>query len=98
MAAPEGVPIPRLQITASRPPVPPPVRSAAAEATTVAPAVPPQATPVADPNAAAPQTLYLATTVGAFQVTLPTDGWAKPGSTYEVVFAKPLETSCVALV
>ena len=42
--------------------------------------------------------MYLATTVGAFEVTLPTDGWARAGSTYEIVFPKPIETSCVALV
>jgi hypothetical protein len=98
MAAPKGVPITRMQITVSPPPVPPPTRPAASPATTVAPAGASQATPVGDPNAAAPKTLFLVTTVGAFQVTLPTDGWAKPGSTYEVVFPKPVETSCVALV
>ena len=61
----------------------------------VSPPAPATAPP--SPNSASPKTLYLATTVGAFEVTLPTDG-SKPGSTYEVVFPKPLETSCVALV
>jgi HEAT repeats len=81
MAAPKGVPIPRVQITVS-----PPVLS------------PTSPNPAASASAAAPRTLYLVTTVGAFEVTLPTDGAAKPGATYEVVFPKPLETSCMTLV
>ena len=62
------------------------------------PRVTPPASPAASATAAGPKTLYLATTVGAFEITLPTDGWTKPGATYEVVFPKPIETSCVALV
>jgi hypothetical protein len=49
-------------------------------------------------NRAGPKTFYLVTTTGVVEVTLPTDGWLKAGSTYEVVFPKPLETSCMALV
>jgi hypothetical protein len=114
MAAPKGVPITRMQITVSPPALPPapraaippaqaggataPASPAASAAPTMAPSVSPPASPAAAATSAAPKTLYLATTVGAYQVTLPTDGWAKPGSTYEVVFPKPLETSCVALV
>jgi hypothetical protein len=113
MAAPKGVPITRMQITVSPPPVPPAPRAAvplaqaggatasaspaASAATSAATSVSPVSSPAAA-TSAAPKTLYLATTVGAFHVTLPTDGWAKPGSTYEVVFPKPLETSCVAMV
>jgi HEAT repeat protein len=50
------------------------------------------------PSGAGPRSFYLVTTTGVVEVTLPTDGWQKAGSTYEVVFAKPLETSCMALV
>jgi hypothetical protein len=59
---------------------------------------------VAPPNAAGttsgagPKTFYLVTSTGAFEVTIPGDGWAKPGETYEVVFPHPVETSCLALV
>jgi hypothetical protein len=51
-----------------------------------------------NPNGAGPKTFYLVTATGAVEVTVPTDGWTKPGSTYEVVFPKPLETSCMAVV
>jgi hypothetical protein len=49
-------------------------------------------------NAAAPRTFYLLTTTGVIEVALPSDGGAKPGATYEVVFPTPVETSCLALV
>jgi hypothetical protein len=113
MAAPKGVPITRLQIVVSPPAPLRPTTHAAGTATAppvaagsgalpspAAPGAPPSAPPASpppSPNSASPKTLYLATTVGAFEVSLPTDG-SKPGSTYEVVFPKPLETSCVALV
>jgi hypothetical protein len=101
MAAPKGVPITRMQITVS-PPSPPPQRPSTppaegAAANSATPPAAPARTP-ASPNSAAPKTLYLVTTVGAYAVTLPTDGTARPGSTYEVVFPTPVETSCVALV
>jgi hypothetical protein len=51
-----------------------------------------------NPNGASPKTFYLVTTVGAYAITLPSDGWTKPGATYEVTFPKPVETTCVALV
>ncbi len=47
---------------------------------------------------AGPRTFYLVTSTGTFEVTIPTDPWRKPGETYEVVFPRPIETACLALV
>ena len=49
-------------------------------------------------DAAAPKSLYLVTGSQTFKVTLPGDGWLKPGEAYEIAFPKPVEASCVALV
>ncbi|HEY8089955.1 MAG TPA: HEAT repeat domain-containing protein [Polyangiaceae bacterium] len=49
-------------------------------------------------NGAAPRTFYIVTTAETFEVTLPGDGWFKPGEAYEIRFPHPLETSCVSLV
>jgi hypothetical protein len=49
-------------------------------------------------NGAAPKTFFLVTTTQTFEVTMPADAWLKPGEVYEIVFPKPIETSCMALV
>jgi hypothetical protein len=56
------------------------------------------APPGRDRDGAAPKTFYLVTGAETFEVTLPGDGWLKPGEAYEIAFPRPLETSCVALV
>lgn len=50
------------------------------------------------PSFAAPRTLYLATDERLFRVTLPEDGARKPGASYDVAFAEPLRTTCLAVV
>ncbi|HEX4446861.1 MAG TPA: HEAT repeat domain-containing protein [Polyangiaceae bacterium] len=87
MAAPMGAPITRMAITVS-PPRPPSSSSSSSS----------QAAPPPSPNAAGPRTLYLVTSKGAYAIALPADGALKPGATFEVVFPKPLESSCAALV
>jgi HEAT repeat protein len=49
-------------------------------------------------DGAAPKTLYLVTGAETFVVTLPVDGWLKPGDAYEIALPHPVQTSCVALV
>ena len=58
---------------------------------------------VAPPDAkassgAAPRTFYVVTSTRTFEVTLPEDGWQKPGESYEIAFPEPIEASCVGLV
>ena len=47
---------------------------------------------------AAPERFYLATSGGAYEVTLPEDAWSHPGESYEVALPEPIQTSCVAIV
>jgi hypothetical protein len=47
---------------------------------------------------AAPKTFYVVTETETFEVTMPGDGWLKPGEAYEIAFPHPIEASCVALV
>jgi hypothetical protein len=54
--------------------------------------------PTRERDGAAPKTFYLATAAETFEVSLPTDGWLKPGQAYEIGFPHPIQTSCVALV
>jgi hypothetical protein len=54
--------------------------------------------PTPDADTAAPKTLYLVTSTHTFRVTLPNDGWSKPGDAYEITFPHPIETSCLTLV
>jgi hypothetical protein len=54
--------------------------------------------PAPDKDGAAPKTLYLVTQSDAFLVTLPGDAWLKPGEAYEIVFPKPIQSSCLSLV
>jgi HEAT repeat protein len=49
-------------------------------------------------NAAAPRTFYLVTSTQTFEVTMPEDASQKPGESYEIVFPRPIEASCIALV
>jgi hypothetical protein len=56
------------------------------------------APPVPDKDGAAPKTLYLVTGTETFEVTLPGDGWLKPGEAYEIPLPHPIRTSCVSLV
>jgi hypothetical protein len=51
-----------------------------------------------DKQAVAPKTFYLVTGTETFEVTLPGDGWLKPGEAYEIAFPHPIEASCVSLV
>jgi HEAT repeat protein len=50
------------------------------------------------PDGAAPETFYLATGAGTYEVTVPEDAWSHPGEAYDVTLPQPLRTSCVALV
>jgi HEAT repeats len=52
---------------------------------------------LASQGAEAPKTFYLVTSAQTFEVTLAGDD-PKPGTTYDVAFPQPVETSCVALV
>jgi hypothetical protein len=54
--------------------------------------------PAPDKQGAAPKTFYVVTGTETFEVTLPGDGWLKPGEAYEIAFPHPIEASCVALV
>lgn len=47
---------------------------------------------------AAPRTIYVATDGALHHVTLPEDGWAKPGQSYEIPLPAPVKTTCVAVV
>jgi len=57
------------------------------------------APPGANPTAgAAPRSFFLVTDTKTFSVTLPEDGWLKPGASYDIALKEPVRTSCVALV
>ena len=56
------------------------------------------APPAPKPDGAAPETFYLATGAGTYEVTLPEDAWSHPGAAYDIALPAPLQTSCVALV
>ncbi len=49
-------------------------------------------------DGASPETFYLATGAGTFEVTVPEDAWSHPGEAYDIVLPAPIQTSCVALV
>lgn len=72
MAAPQDVPITRMQVV-------------------IAP-------PDPDANGAAPRTFYLVTSADTYEVTLPGDGWLKPGEAYEIALPRPAHASCVSVV
>jgi HEAT repeat protein len=55
---------------------------------------PPDATPVG----AVPKTFYLVASERSYRVTLPESAARKAGEVFEVAFAEPLATSCLALV
>ncbi|WP_394844429.1 HEAT repeat domain-containing protein [Pendulispora brunnea] len=46
----------------------------------------------------APRSFFLVTDAKTFAVTLPEDGWLKPGASYDIALKEPVRTSCVALV
>ncbi|WP_394824137.1 HEAT repeat domain-containing protein [Pendulispora albinea] len=46
----------------------------------------------------APRSFFLVTDTKTFSVTLPEDGWLKPGASYDIALKEPARTSCVALV
>jgi HEAT repeat protein len=50
------------------------------------------------PKAVAPRKIWIATPDALFAVTFPEDGWARPGASYDVGFAAPIKTPCLALV
>jgi len=57
------------------------------------------APPGANPTAgSAPRSFFLVTDAKTFAVTLPEDGWLKPGTSYDIALKEPVRTSCVALV
>jgi hypothetical protein len=56
------------------------------------------APPAPAPTGAAPRRLYLVTPARAFEVTLPADGWQKPGAAFDIPLPTPIDASCVALV
>ena len=64
---------------------------------TPAPALPVARGAAATPTVA-PETFYLATGAGTYEVTLPEDAATHPGESYDIVLPEPLKTSCVALV
>ena len=47
---------------------------------------------------AAPKSLYLATEKKLFQITMPEDAAQHPGATYDVTFAEPISSPCIALI
>jgi hypothetical protein len=49
-------------------------------------------------HAAAPKELWLATSKQLFAITLPEDGWSRPGTRYRVHFPTALKDDCVAVV
>jgi HEAT repeat protein len=49
-------------------------------------------------DGAAPETFYLATGKGTYEVTMPEDAWSHPGDAYDIALPEPLQTSCVAFV
>src|SRR6185503_16394281 len=54
---------------------------------------PPNAAPTAG---AAPKTFFVVTDKETFSVTLPEDAWLHPGAAYDLPFAQPLRTACLA--
>jgi hypothetical protein len=56
---------------------------------------PPKATV---PGGVAPRKLFLATSAELFAVTLPEDGWSKPGARYRVALPSAVRTACLAVV
>jgi HEAT repeat protein len=50
------------------------------------------------PDGTAPKKFYLATQDKLFEVTLPEDGWRKPGTRFEISLPSELSTSCLAVV
>jgi HEAT repeat protein len=50
------------------------------------------------PKGAAPRKVWLATPDALFGVTFPEDAWAHPGASYDVAFATPIKTRCLAVV
>jgi len=50
------------------------------------------------PKGAGPRKLWLATPEAIFGVTFAEDPWTRPGASYEVTFAAPVKTRCLAIV
>ena len=46
----------------------------------------------------APKSFYLATEKKLFQITMPEDAALHPGSTYDVAFAEPIASPCIAVI
>ncbi len=66
---------------------------------TIAPPAPAdKASKTAAPDGAAPRTFFVATDQKLFHVTMPEDGWAKPGASYDIPLPEPVKTTCVAIV
>jgi HEAT repeat protein len=49
-------------------------------------------------SGAAPKSFFLVTDSLTYAVTMPEDGWLKPGASYEIPLPEPIKTGCVALV
>jgi HEAT repeat protein len=64
-------------------------------AITVSPAA---STAKRDANGAAPRSFFLVTDTQTFAVTLPDDGWGRPGATYDIPLPEPIRASCLTLV
>ena len=47
---------------------------------------------------AAPRSFYLATDKKLFQITMPEDAAQHPGATYDIAFAEPIASPCIAVV
>ena len=56
---------------------------------------PPQANPE---HAAAPKELWVATSKALYAITLPEDGWGRPGTRYRVRFPTQVKDDCLAVV
>lgn len=50
------------------------------------------------PPLAAPKTFYLATEKKLFQITMPEDAAQHPGASYDVAFAEPIVSPCIAVI
>src|SRR5262249_20735376 len=50
------------------------------------------------PHGIGPRKVWLAADGKLFAVTFPEDPWARAGASYDITFATPLKTSCLALV
>jgi HEAT repeat protein len=56
------------------------------------------APPTPSPHGAAPRSFFLVTEKRTIAVTLPEDGWTRPGVAYDIPLVDPLQASCLTLV